>query len=111
MLEIPNHKETHLDGERHFFMNGRGIGELPREELVTEWVVVDISDAVDDFGVYPEDDLLDQPVDIRPGDDFIVHTGYHRYAYHQPTADIERYFLEPPGMDLALVDWGLEKLE
>lgn len=108
MLEIPNHNGTHLDGERHYYMNGPGVGEIPLETLVTEGVVVDISDRVDDFGVYTAEDLLAQPVEIRPGDALIVHTGYQRYAYHQPTADVQRKFLRHPGPDPAFADWCLE---
>ena len=108
MLEIPNHNGTHIDGERHFDMSGRGIGEVPLSEFVTEGVVVDVSDEVDDFGIYTKEDLLKQPVDIEKGDAVIVHTGYHKYAYNQPDADIERYFLKHPGPDLEFADWCLE---
>lgn len=108
MLEIPNHNGTHLDGQRHFVTNGRAIGEEPLDKLVTEGVVVDISDRVDDFGIYSKDDLLAQDVEIREGDALIVHTGYHRYAYNQPEGDEERYFLKHPGPDLAFADWCLE---
>ena len=108
MLEIPNHNGTHLDGERHFVSNGRPIGEEPLDKLVTEGVVVDISDKVDEFGMYSKEDLLDQPVEIKEGDAVIVHTGWHKYGYNAEQADVEKYFLKHPGPKLEFAEWCLD---
>jgi kynurenine formamidase len=106
MLEIPNHNGTHLDGERHFYMGGQPIGEVPLERLITDGVVVDLSH-MGDYDVYTKEDVLEQ-ADVREGDALIINTGYHRYAYNQPEADLERFFLKHPGPDLEFAEWCLE---
>lgn len=106
MLEIPNHNGTHLDGERHFWMNGQPIGKVPLERLVTEGVVVDLSH-LGDYDVYTKEDVLEQ-ADVREGDALIINTGYHRHAYNRPDADLEKYFLKHPGPDLEFAEWCLE---
>jgi len=106
MLEIPNHNGTHLDSERHMDSNGRTVGNIPLEQLVGPAAVVDVSDEVDDYGIYTKEDILDQPVDVHEGDIVIIHTGYHRFAYNQPEADIRRYFLKHPGPDASVAEWA-----
>ena len=52
ILTHSNHVGTHLDGEIHFHTPGRDIQQLPLDYLMHEGVVVDLSDVVQDYGVY-----------------------------------------------------------
>ncbi|MFW5844037.1 MAG: cyclase family protein, partial [Spirochaetota bacterium] len=47
-----NHVGTHLDGEIHFHTPGKDIASLDMDFLVHEGVVVDLSDAVEDYSIY-----------------------------------------------------------
>jgi kynurenine formamidase len=46
------HLATHMDGEKHFYPNGRTIGQVPLDEWVGPGVIADISDLVSDASVY-----------------------------------------------------------
>ncbi len=107
-LEIPNHNGTHIDGERHFVTSGKAIGEEPIDDLITPGAVVDISDSVEDFYLFSKDDILEQGVEIKRGDGLFIHTGYKKYAYHKPDADIERFFLKHPAPAFEFAEWCKE---
>ena len=51
ILNWSNTVGTHLVGERAFHSAGRAIADIPLEELCGPGVVVDISDAVSDYGL------------------------------------------------------------
>jgi arylformamidase len=42
---------------------------------------------------------------VREGDILLIHTGYHRYGWDQPTADEIRYMVKHPGPDLEFAEW------
>src|SRR5216684_4028023 len=82
-----NHMGTHLDAPRHFVTAGKTIDELP---LYT-----------------PQ--MIEQRVQVKPGDLLLLHTGWHRYADFGATPDEERYYHYHPGAHPDLVPWLLEK--
>ena len=104
LLTHSNHVGTHLDGSMHFCTHGRDIASIPLDELVAPGVVVDISDIVEDYGMYYSEDLMAR-ADIRKGDILIINTGYHRYSYDQPEADEVRYMVKHPGPTMEFANW------
>jgi kynurenine formamidase len=97
-----------MDGEIHFYSAGRSIGEVPLEEWCGEGVVVDISNAVEDYGFYSPS-LLMERAKIKKGDILIINTGYHRYAwYEKGTCDEIRYFVKHPGPDRDFSEWAMK---
>src|SRR3989304_1469075 len=83
ILNRSNTVGTHLVGETAFHSGGRRISGIPRRDLRGPGVVVDISDAVLDYGIYPPE-MIQQRADVRRGDILIVNTGYHRYSWDRP---------------------------
>ncbi len=102
-----NHVGTHLDGSLHFCTHGRDIASIPLEELVSEGVVVDISDIAEDYGIYTSKDIMER-ADVRKGDILIIHTGYSRYSWEQPEADEIKYMIKHPGPTMEFADWCKE---
>ena len=96
VIKTSNHVSTHMDGEIHFYGNGRTIGEVPIEEWVGDGVVVDISKEVSDYSIYTPDMLMSK-VEIKKGDILIINTGYHIYDWTHKTADEVRYMVCHPG--------------
>lgn len=108
IIKTSNHVGTHLDGEIHFAANGRPIGEMKLEELCGEGVVVDISDAVQDYSLYSPE-MIEERALIKKGDILIINTGYHRYSWDQPGADELRYMVKHPGPNPDFHKWALKK--
>jgi arylformamidase len=108
LLTHSNHVGTHLDGEIHFYTPGKDIAGLNFDFLVHEGVIVDLSDAVDDYDIYTSE-MIEDRVDVREGDILIIHTGYHHYGWDQPTADEIRYMVKHPGPDREFAVWCREK--
>ncbi|PSQ15321.1 cyclase [Halobacteriales archaeon QS_8_69_26] len=107
-IEFMNHTGTHLDGEKHFLADGRDIEGVGLDELVGDGVVVDLSDAVDDYDVYTSE-MVEERVDVREGDILFIHTGHQQYAWYQDDADASRYFCKHPGPNQEFADWCKEK--
>lgn len=103
-----NHLGTHLDGEIHFYTAGKDIASLELDFLMHEGVVVDLSDAVEDYGIYTSV-MVEERVEVREGDILIIHTGYHHYGWDQPTADEIRYMVKHPGPDREFAEWAKKK--
>ncbi len=103
-----NHMGTHLDAPRHFVTAGKTIDELPLEWLCGPGVIVDLRDAMDELAVYTPQ-MIEQRVQVKPGDLVLLHTGWHRYADFGATPDEERYYHYHPGAHADLVPWLLEK--
>ena len=99
-----NHVGTHLDGSLHFCTHGRDIASIPLEELVSDGVIVDLSDIAEDYGIYTSKEITDR-VEVRKGDILIINTGYHRYAWDQPKADEVRYMVKHPGPQREFSHW------
>ncbi|HBZ00212.1 MAG TPA: cyclase, partial [candidate division Zixibacteria bacterium] len=58
IITTSNHVGTHMDGEIHFHASGRSIGQVPMTEWIGPGAIVDISDAVDDYGLYSPEMLM-----------------------------------------------------
>jgi len=108
LLTHSNHVGTHLDGEIHFYTPGKDIAALTMDFLVGPGAVVDLSDASGDYDVYSSK-MVEDRVEVREGDILIIHTGYHRYGWDQPTADEIRYMVKHPGPDREFAEWAKRK--
>ena len=108
LLTHSNHVGTHLDGEIHFYTPGKDIAELSLDYLVAPGVVVDLSDAVDDYDIYTSK-MVEDRADVREGDILIINTGYHKYGWDQPAADEVRYMVQHPGPDREFAEWAKKK--
>jgi len=108
LLTHSNHVGTHLDGEIHFYTPGKDIAALTMDFLVGPGAVVDLSDASGDYDVYSSK-MVEDRVEVREGDILIIHTGYHRYGWDQPTADEIRYMAKHPGPDREFAEWAKRK--
>ncbi|MCK4642471.1 cyclase family protein [bacterium] len=108
VLTTSNHVGTHLDGERHFWTAGRDIASLPLDYLVSDGVVVDLSDMAEDYSIYTSKDVEDR-VEVKEGDILIINTGYHKYAWDQPEADEQRYMMMHPGPAMEFAHWAIKK--
>lgn len=108
-IMTPLHIGTHMDGPLHFDPAGVDIGSIPIEYWIGEGVIVDISDMVEDLSIYTsemiEKRLKEYNLSLKPYDILVIHTGYHRYAWYQPTADTVRYMLKHPGPMKEFADW------
>lgn len=108
VLTHSNHLGTHLDGEIHFFADGKDIAALDFDFLVHEGAVVDLSDAVEDYSIYTSK-MVEDRVEVKEGDILIINTGYHKYGWDQPLADEVRYFTRHPGPDREFAIWAKKK--
>jgi arylformamidase len=99
-----NHLGTHMDGEIHFYTPGKDMASLSLDFLVHEGAIVDLSDICGDYDVYTSK-MIEERVEVRPGDILIIHTGYHHFGWDQPTADEIRYMVKHPGPDREFADW------
>jgi len=102
------HLATHMDGEKHFHIAGRAIGEMPFEHWFGPGVIADISEMVSDSSAYTPA-MIESVVDVRPGDILIIKTGWHRYGWNSPDADEFRYMIKHPGPSADFADWCIEK--
>lgn len=108
LLTHSNHLGTHLDGEIHFHTPGKDIASLDFDFLHGPGVVVDLSDAAGDYDIYTSS-MIEDRVEVREGDILIIHTGYHRYGWDQPSADEIRYMVKHPGPDREFAEWCVRK--
>jgi arylformamidase len=99
-----NHVGTHLDGEIHFYTPGKDIASLDFDFLHGPGAIVDLSDAAGDYDIYTSE-MVEERVEVREGDILLIHTGYHRYGWDQPTADEIRYMVKHPGPDREFAEW------
>ena len=105
VLTHSNHLGTHLDGEIHFYTPGKDMAQLGLDYLVHDGAVVDVSDACGDYDVYTSK-MIEERVEVRPGDILVIHTGYHHFGWDQPTADEVRYMVKHPGPDREFAEWA-----
>jgi len=109
LLTHSNHVGTHLDGPLHFCTHGKDIASLPLNDyLVSDGVIVDLSDIAEDYGIYTSRDI-EERVEVKEGDILIINTGYHKYAWDQPEADEVRYMVRHPGPTMEFADWCIKK--
>ena len=107
IIKTSNHVGTHIDGEIHFYGNGRTIGNVPLDEWIGQGVVVDISEEVEDYSLYTPEMIMDK-VEVKKGDILIINTGYHKYAWDQEESDELRYFVRHPGPGPDFHQWALD---
>jgi kynurenine formamidase len=107
VIKTSSHVSTHMDGEIHFYGNGRTIGEVPIQEWIGEGAVVDISGEVSDYSLYTPE-MLKGKADIHKGDILIINTGYHNYDWTHPEADEVRYMVMHPGPSADFDKWCAE---
>ena len=118
LIEWSNNTGCHLVGPRAFHSGSRSLAEIGLEEICGEGVIVDVSDAVQDYGFYTPQ-MITERVEVKQGDILIVNTGYHRHAWDQP--DVENpeaqggvenkefgYYVRHPGPSADFFPWALE---
>jgi len=101
------HLGTHMDGEKHFYPNGRTIGEVPLEEWVGPGVIADISELVSDSSVYTPE-MIQKVVDIHKGDILIIKTGWNKFGWNSPESDEFRYMVKHPGPSADFSKWATD---
>lgn len=102
------HLGSHMDGEKHFYMSGRSIGETPFDVWIGAGAVADISKFVSDASVYTPA-MIEKVVDVQKGDILIVKTGYGKYGWCSPDSDEFRYMIKHPGPSPDFADWCIKK--
>jgi len=102
------HLATHMDGEKHFWPNGRTIGEVPLEEWIGPGAIADISHLVSNSSVYTPE-MLESVVEIRKGDILIIKTGWYKYGWISPDSDEFRYMIKHPGPSADFSQWCIDK--
>lgn len=118
LIEWSNNTGTHLVGPRAFHSGARAIADIPPGDLCGEGVIVDISDAVSDYGLYTPE-MITERVDVKEGDILLINTGYHSYAWDRPdTPNAEAqggienkefgYYVRHPGPSPDFFPWALE---
>lgn len=102
------HLATHMDGEKHFHAAGRTIGEMPFDYWFGPGVIADISKMVSNSSVY-NPAMIEEVVDVQPGDILIVKTGWQEFGWNSANADEFRYMIKHPGPSPDFADWCIEK--
>ena len=101
------HLGTHMDGEKHFYPNGRTIGQVPLRDWVGPGVIADISHLVSDSSVYTPK-MIHDVVDIRRGDILVIKTGWNKFGWCSPDSDEFRYMVKHPGPSADFSKWAAE---
>ena len=101
------HLGSHMDGEKHFYPNGRTIGEVPLEDWVGPGVVADISQLVSNSSVYTPK-MIQDVVDIKKGDILIIKTGWNKFGWGSPESDEFRYMVKHPGPSPDFSQWAAD---
>jgi kynurenine formamidase len=102
------HLATHMDGEKHFWPNGKTIGEAPLDYWVGAGAIADISKFVSDSSVYTPE-MIERVVEIREGDILLLKTGWHKYGWSSPDSDEFRYMIKHPGPSPDFSDWCVDR--
>jgi arylformamidase len=101
------HLGSHMDGEKHFYPNGRTIGQVPLKDWVGPGVIADISKIVSDSSVYTPKMITDQ-VEVHKGDILIIKTGWNKYGWNSKDSDEFRYMVKHPGPSADFSKWATE---
>ena len=118
ILKWSNSVGTHLVGERAYHSAGRAIADIPLTDLCGPGVVVDISDAVGDYGIYTPE-MITSRATVKEGDILIINTGYHKYSWDQPDVYNEDaqggveykeygFYLRHPGPSMEFLKWAMD---
>ncbi len=119
LIEWSNNTGTHLVGPRAFHSGCESIAEISLDRLCGPTAIVDLSDAVSDYGFYTPE-MIEQRVEVREGDILVINTGYHRYTWDHPDVanpkaqgGVENkefgYYLRHPGPSPDFFPWALER--
>jgi arylformamidase len=101
------HLATHMDGEKHFYPNGRTIGQVPLDEWCGPGVIADISHLVSNSSVYTPKMIMDV-VDVHKGDILIIKTGWNKFGWNSPDSDEFRYMVKHPGPSPDFSKWAID---
>jgi kynurenine formamidase len=101
------HLASHMDGEKHFYPNGRTIGQVPLDEWVGPGVIADISGLVSDSSVYTPK-MIHDVVDIRKGDILVIKTGWNKFGWCSKQSDEFRYMVKHPGPSPDFSKWAAD---
>ena len=66
-IQTSNHMGTHLDAPRHFVTAGMTIDEIPVEWLCGPGVIVNLSEEMDELGIYTPK-MIEDRVEVKEGD-------------------------------------------
>ena len=101
------HLASHMDGEKHFYPNGRAIGEVPLDDWIGPGVIADISHLVSNSSVYTPK-MIQDVVDIQKGDILIIKTGWYKYGWLSGESDEFRYMVKHPGPSPDFSQWCVD---
>ncbi|HMQ55059.1 MAG TPA: cyclase family protein [Anaerolineae bacterium] len=118
ILKWSNTVGTHVVGERAFHSGGRRLSDVPLSDLNGPGVIVDISDAISDYGIYTPE-MITARAEVKPGDILIINTGYHKYSWDQPDifndeaqGGVESkefgFLIKHPGPSLEFFKWAID---
>lgn len=95
-----SHTGTHLDAPRHIFAGGKTIDQIPLERLKSRCVIVEA--VKQPFEEITVQDVLDNGVEILPGDYVFFHTGFSE-KFMQPD------YVNNASISIELANWLVEK--
>ena len=101
------HLSSHMDGEKHFCMSGKSIGQTPLDFWHGPGVIADISSMVSDTSVYTPA-MIEKVCKVKQGDILIVKTGYYKYGWASKDSDEFRYMIRHPGPSPDFGDWCIK---
>lgn len=101
------HCGTHIDAPRHFVDGGMDMASMPLDTFYGEGVIVDVSDAVGEWGMLRPSDITSR-VDVRRGDIVIYYTGWSRYYEYGETPDDRKFVFYQPGGGRELAQWVVD---
>ena len=108
-IQTSNHMGTHLDAPRHFVTDGMTIDQIPVEWLCGPGVIVDLSDEMDELGIYTPK-MIEDRVEVKKGDLLFLHTGWHKYGAVRHRSRTRRSTsIAIPGAHPDMVPWLLEE--
>jgi len=102
---------THMDSPAHCIKDGKTIGEIPLEKIITECVVINVSmQAHESYSITLKDveEFENKYTKIKPLSFVIFYTGWERY-WNNPSAYCNKYIFPSVHKDVAkyLVDKGV----
>ncbi len=71
-IQTSNHMGTHLDAPRHFVTKGKTIDQIPIEWCYGPGVIVDVSDMLDDVGLFTPEDIEKRYIQRHPGPHYSI---------------------------------------
>ena len=97
-----------IEGDEDRTTSGRRRRAFSAALNATRDVIVDLSDMLDDVGLFTPEDI-EKRADVQDGDILFIHTGWHRYSFFGEEEDEERYIQRHPGPHYSICDWLIKK--